>query len=290
MGRLAWKLLISGLILLLAGLAWRGDLDTLGHEYTQAGLTRALITFGVARGLNGVISVAQGTEVAIEPAGVGVTLAPGQILDPLNDLVERFSWIMLASATSLGIQQMLLTIMAWPGLTLLLAGLLVATLALLWWPRPVSTGLRAAVYRSVLIALILRFTIPLIAIGNELLYDAFLEPQYAASQAHLKRSAEVIDAANQPPEAIAATPPSPPSFSTWLEGARRAYDSAAEAMNVERRLGDFTRAAADISKHAINLIVVFVLQTILLPLLYLWLMAQAIKAVFRARFSPQPRA
>jgi hypothetical protein len=283
--RLGWKLLISFLAVVLVVLAWRGMVDDLGRDYTQAGLSRALITFGIARGLNGVISVAQGTEVAIEPAGIGVVLAPGQILDPINDLVERFSWIMLASATSLGIQQVLLKVMAWPGLTLLLAALLASMLAVLWWPRPILISLKRTIYRLALLMTILRFAIPLIAIGNELLYHAFLEPQYSDSRAQLEQSVEAIGAINQQ----SATPsPETPSTS-WLDSAKRAYASAADSVNVERRIEAFKLAAADISEHAINLIVVFILQTILFPLLFLWLMLQALKAVIRAQFGFERR-
>lgn len=278
MWRLGWKLILSLLILLLAVLAWRGVVDDLGRDYTQAGLARALLTFGVARGLNGVISVAQGTEVAIEPVGIGVVLAPGQILDPVNDLVERFSWIMLASATSLGMQKVLLEIMAWPGLTLVLGALLAATLILVWWPRPLAGGIARVIYRLALVLLILRFAIPLIAIGNELLYDVFLEPQYSASRAQLEQTVDVIGDINRQ-----AVPPTDAETSTsWLDSAKRAYASAADAMNVERRIESFRQAAADVSEHAINLIVVFVLQTILFPLLFLWLMLHAIKAAIRA--------
>jgi len=283
--RIGWKLLLSCLAVALVVLAWRGMVDDLGRDYTQAGLSRALITFGSARGLNGVISVAQGTEIAIEPAGIGVVLAPGQILDPINDLVERFSWIMLASATSLGIQQVLLKVMAWPGLTLLLAVLLAATLVLLWWPRAVATGIRRWVYRLALLLTILRFAIPLIAIGNELLYTAFLEPQYSDSRAQLEQSVETIGAINQQSAAPSSEAPS----SSWLESAKRAYASAADTVNVERRIEAFKLAAADISEHAINLIVVFILQTILFPLLFLWLMLQALKAVIRTQFGLERR-
>ena len=285
MWRLIWKLFLSSLALLLVLLAARGMVDDLGRDYTQAGLSRALITFGIARGLNGVISVAQGTEVAIEPAGVGVVLAPGQILDPINDLVERFSWIMLASATSLGIQQVLLRVMAWPGLTLLLAVLLAAMLGMLWWPRPVAAAIKRTVYRLALVMTILRFAIPLIAIGNELLYNAFLEPQYSDSRAQLEQSVDAIGNINRQ----AAPLPDSDSTSSWLDSAKRAYASAADAMNVERRIEAFKLAAADISEHAINLIVVFVLQTILFPLLFLWLMVQALKAVIRAQFGFERR-
>lgn len=283
MWRLSWKVLLSGLALVVVLLAWRGLVDDLGRDYTQAGVTRALVTFGVARGLNGVISVAQGTEIAIEPAGIGVVLAPGQILDPINDLVERFSWIMLASATSLGIQQVLLKVMAWPGLSLLLAVSLMTALVLLWWPRPVEIRLRRSIYRLALGLTILRFAIPLIAIGNELLYDAFLEPQYSASRGQLEMSVEAISDLNRQ-----TVPPATSEAPSWLDSAKRAYASAADAVNVERRIEAFKLAVADVSEHAINLIVVFVLQTILFPLLFLWLMVQALKAVLQARFGLEP--
>jgi hypothetical protein len=280
MWRFGWKLFLSFAILLLAVLAWRGVVDDLGRDYTQAGLARALLTFGVARGLNGVISVAQGTEVAIEPVGIGVVLAPGQILDPVNDLVERFSWIMLASATSLGMQKVVLEIMAWPGLTLVLGGLLAAALILLWWPQPVAEGVARTIYRLALTLLILRFAIPLIAIGSELLYGVFLEPQYRDSRARLERTVDAIGDMNR--EAL--PPADAGSESSWLDSARRAYATATDAMNVERRLDAFRQTAAEVSEHAINLIVVFVLQTIVFPLLFLWLMLQAVKAAIRAPF------
>ena len=103
-----------GLGLLLAALmAVTPFLDQRAVDNYESLFQRALVTFALARTLNGVISAVQGTEVAIQPAGVGVTLTPGQMLDPVNDLVERFSWVMLGATISLGIQQVLLEVSAW---------------------------------------------------------------------------------------------------------------------------------------------------------------------------------
>ena len=102
------QLAITLMLLLLMVLIQEGSLDRIGHEQTEAGFKRALLVFAVSRGLNGVISVAQGTEVAVEPVGIGLNFKPGEILDPINDLVERFSWVMLASSASFGIQRVLL--------------------------------------------------------------------------------------------------------------------------------------------------------------------------------------
>lgn len=54
-------------------------------------MARAAYTFALVRGLNGVIALIQGTEVVVSPAGMGLTLTVGEILDPINDLAERFS-------------------------------------------------------------------------------------------------------------------------------------------------------------------------------------------------------
>jgi len=94
-----------GLILVVTAVAWWPSLDAHGNATVDAAFKRALVTWAIARGLNGVLSVAQGTEVAIQPAGIGVNFAPGEILDPINDLVERFSWIMMLAASSLGVQR-----------------------------------------------------------------------------------------------------------------------------------------------------------------------------------------
>ena len=72
---------------LVIGSWWHG-LDVHAEAQVEAGLKRALIAFAVARGLNGVISVAQGTEVAIQPAGLGVVLAPGEI--PVDRIEGKF--------------------------------------------------------------------------------------------------------------------------------------------------------------------------------------------------------
>ena len=85
---LSRKWLFSILLLLVAVLAVTPIVDQRASIEYEKLFQRALITFALARTINGVISVVQGTEVALQPAGVGVTLTPGEILDPVNDLIE----------------------------------------------------------------------------------------------------------------------------------------------------------------------------------------------------------
>jgi hypothetical protein len=227
-----------------------------------------------------VISVAQGTEVAVEPVGIGVTFTPGEILDPLNDLIERFSWVVLASGTSLGIQRVLLDVTAWAWFTALAAASIAMALVLAWWPKPVSATIRRGVYRLALVLIILRFSVPIIAILSEALYTQFLEPQYIESKQKLEQTAQTISSINQ--EAQQRLPGA--EEDTFVAGVKRAYASATGALDVEQHIEAFTRAAADVSEYALNLIVVFIMQTILFPLLFLWVVVQLIRRAMQARF------
>lgn len=274
------QLAISLLLVLLMVLIQEGSLDRIGYEQTEAGFKRALLVFAVSRGLNGVISVAQGTEVAVEPVGIGLNFKPGEILDPINDLVERFSWVMLASSASFGIQRILLDVMAstWLGYAAVAAVLLL--LAIVWWPRGRRIGqIVRLLSRLALALLIVRLSVSLMAIGGERFYQAFLEPQYSESRGQLELAASHIGEVND--ELQPALPKG--EGESLLDQARRVYDTATRAVDVEARMAAFNQAAANISEHAINLIVVFLMQTVLFPLFSLWLLWQLLKRILRAR-------
>ena len=75
----------AGLLLLVALLSVLPVLDQQAARNYETLFQRALVTFALARGLNGVISVAQGTEVAVEPGGMGVNFTVGEILEAHPD-------------------------------------------------------------------------------------------------------------------------------------------------------------------------------------------------------------
>ncbi|TFH23081.1 MAG: hypothetical protein E4H03_07005 [Myxococcales bacterium] len=273
-------LLATAAAVTIVAVSQLGVLDDAGRAYTEAGFERALIAYGVARGLNGVISVAQGTEVAVEPGGVGMTFKPGEILDPINDLIERFSWIVLVSGTSLGIQRVLLEVTAVPWFRLAVSILVLAYLAIEWRPGAFSIRHRRMVRTLAAVLVIVRFAIPIIAIAGEALYEAFLEPQYTESTQNLEETAAVIRGASDEPVG-----PTVNEDSSMLTSALRAYRSARDAVDFDARIAVLKEAASDVGEYTIDLIVVFVLQTILFPLLFLWTTLQLLKRCTRAASS-----
>jgi hypothetical protein len=56
-------------------------------------------------------------------------------------------------------------------------------------------------------------------------------------------------------------------------------DDSLESMNVKQRLDDLRARVSNASEHIVDLIVIFVLQTILLPLAFLWIIVQALKGL-----------
>lgn len=265
------KILLTLLSVAVLAASWTGLLDEVGRDSAQDAFARALVTFAVARTLNGVISVAQGTEVAVEPAGVGVNFAPGQMLDPINDLVERFSSVMLVATSALGAQNILLRVSGWWGMNLLVSVAAIGLLLALW-VSAVSPAWRERAYRFALVAIAFRFAVPLAIIVTGLFFDTFLESEHAAATEALRHtSAEISEISERtaPPEA---------AVDQTLLGRLGAFiDDSIGTVDVREKLERFREGLSQASEHIINLIVIFVLQTIVVPIAFLWLLAQGLK-------------
>ena len=252
------------MVLLLTLLAFVSNADELGSSHVDSALSRALLAFAIARGLNGVISVAQGTEIAIQPAGVGVNFTPGEILDPINDLVEQFSWIMLLSSSSLGVQKVLLSMSAWHGLFFAVA-VCGVMLALTYCVKALGQWRKVAT-RLFLFSLILRFMMPSVIVANDWVYRNFLEQDYQQASISLEQAREAIGDINSQVRPIEEA-----VEEGFFDRARRVYRDAVEQVDIDRRLEEYRVAAETISENTIKLVVVFLLQSVVFPLIFLFI-------------------
>lgn len=261
------------LVALLVAVSSVTTVDRAAQQDFESLFHRALITFALARTLNGVISVVQGTELALQPAGVGLTLTPGEVLDPVNDLIERFSWIMLAATLSLGVQQVLLDIGQWWGTRLIVALLALGWLMMrLWRGRGRGELLEQTLLRALLLVLFVRFAVPLALIANEAVYEQFLETRYQESTRVIETAGAEIQEANESVESIAGE-----SDGNLFNSLGRAIDSTRESLDIRKKLVLIKDRATDVIEHLIQLSVVFILQTGILPLAFLWLLVHMVK-------------
>ncbi len=66
----------------------------------------------------------------------------------------------------------------------------------------------------------------------------------------------------------------------------RALDSAREMLDIRRCVEYIKDRAADVVEHLIQLSVGFILQTGVLPIVFLWLFLQLLKRLFRGEWLP----
>lgn len=248
---MARKLSLTLALLAMATLAITRPLDDLASATLSDSLRKSLATYAVTRGLNAVISVAQGTEVALQPAGIGVTLTVGEVLDPLNDLVERFSWVVLAAAASLGIQRLLVDLFSTEianVFTVIAALWLIATL---WQPSPAPRFSR----RLGMGILCARFTVTLVVVATGYIDEHFLSARQDASLSHLEATHNTL-------ETTAAEPATTTGAPSLLER----ITSMGQAVDPRPRLAYLRRCVEASVEEIVSMIAVFILQTLLLPL------------------------
>lgn len=297
LGRVALILAVA----VMVACSWLRPLDSRANEQIDAGLQRALISFATARALNGVISLAQGTEVTAQFIG-GINLSIGEILDPVNDLVEQFSDLMLIASIAFGIQKMLLSIGSYTLISLLLTTTAVIWSVFLFRQRRCPSLLS----KLFVVLLMTRFAIPVVAIGSDLVFKEFMAKEYQSSQQAVANASGVNGKIEQPATAepaAAAAEPEKKSMFDKLKGIfgkpAAAQPAAAAPQNPQNKsmiekikewwskgtdskssLDNLRQSVEETTKHIINLMVIFVLQTLIIPVVLLWILYILARGLF----------
>ncbi len=263
-------------------------IDEQSTTYVDDAFERALITFGLARATNAVISLMQGTELDIQPWGVGVTLSIGEVLDPVNDMVERFSWVMMVSLMSLGIQKFLIEISPWLSVQLLLACGVILIGAGAWPFRHVKYNLSMLGRRIVFVALVVRFCIPCVAYINNQVYDYFLDHKYLVAKAEVEvgnRELRELSTLSAQVEGVKAQEAKREEEGFFAKS-KELLGQVKESLDIEqwqRVMEEKFEAVKDKSSRMVRsfleLMTVFFLNTILLPIGFLWGLVRLLRIV-----------
>lgn len=269
----SFKQIALPLIFIVAAfLSFNKSLDSYGEQYTEQLMERSLTAFAIARGLNGLISVVQNTEVAMQPAGVGLTLSPGEILDPVNDLIERFSVVMLITASAAGVQTLLLKLGAWPLFSGLLALFLLAVSTYLIFNKKKNPAVNNNLIKIAAFLIIVRFAAPAMALSSELLYQGLLEQDYVAASQELENITQEIEQTETQQEVNT-------SEKDLIDQAKEWLDSSVKQLDVAEKIAAYKKSAELASRNVINLITIFIVQTLLFPLLFLWALIKLCKLI-----------
>jgi tetratricopeptide (TPR) repeat protein len=185
----------------LTAVAWWGAFDTLSADYIDQALVAAGVIYATARGINALVSVLQGTELDV----VMLTFSIGELLDPVNDLIERFSDIMLIALGSLAMQKILLGMVSHRIFNWLLTGLALATGAAL---LAKSRKLYPLLLRSFAVMVFLRFSLGLVVLTNNWVDIYFLSAEDMRRHAAMEnfegelRQLSAVSGMNRPPDDV----------------------------------------------------------------------------------------
>lgn len=279
--------------LVIAVCAWLPAIQNMANSQVDAGLKRALITFASARALNAVISVVQGTEFSVQPLGVGLTLTLGQVLDPINDLVEQFSSLMLVASVAFGIQKMLLIVGAHWLISALVTAFAFIWAALVWWDRSPPW-----MSRVILVLVMIRFAIPVITIGSDFAFQQLMTKDYTESQRILDISAEEVKGMRpQTPiggkavdSTIESVPDAQPDSGeanetdatkkpSWRDRLKKLFGGKLPSVGID--YDGIKKSLASVPERVITLIVIFLAQTIIIPLVLTWALYVVVRGTVR---------
>ncbi len=238
---------VIGLYLFLALLSFM-LLERRGNDYLDRALLKATASYGLARGLNGVVTVIKESSISAGMV-VGGTIAIGQILDPVNDLIERFSWVMMLSIISIGTQKLLMAIGLKAGIMVFLAALPFVLIG-----QRDGYIMRLG-YKLVLLAIVVQVVLPIMTTVGSFVSTGYLQERYLQAE----NAIAVTQKAMQDEYAV--------DDSKWYEK----YDPRKILANIKVQ-------AAELTDHVVELIVIFSFETVVLPLVTLWGLLQVLNA------------
>jgi len=286
------KLFVVIVSIFIIGLSFLIDIDAKGEKIVDDSLENAVKVFAVAKGLNAAISLAQGTEIT--PAGQ-ITITVGEVLDPINDMVEQFSWIMLASITSLGIQKILLNFVTGDIFTFLVVTSIIIVNIWMFSRFSHDTKLRGIFFKITIILVFLRFSIPIMSILNSYVYETYVKSDYniEKSQILIEKSTNDINSITNTTivEKKVVINPSTTNkdfVSSFVNKTKELYNSTIDTISnafdldyYKSKINQYKNATEKTSDDIINLIIAFTFKTMFFPLVFLFLLYQLLRSVFR---------
>lgn len=267
-------ILLSIVLFLSSGLQIPG-LDSTADSYFKDSITKAGVSYGVCRVINATVSVIQQSSVQLEPAGIGLSLAVGQIADPINDMVERLSNILVMSIASLGVQELAYEI----SITIvpqILAVLLLLLSVLVWFKITRVLKLQRILMSVMVIASIARFCLPISSMANEFLQETFFEDKIIEANEKLTASTADIDKLED------VTVPKLDGFiGTIGNSASYIKEKSVDFKNtIQVIIENKSVIIENLLRLTFLYLGIFVIQVLVLPLLIFWFLMRIVNSLF----------
>lgn len=258
------KTLHSLLIVLLVVIALSTVIDRTAHEAINQSLSSALITFGTASLLDSLISMFKSVELSIGFASFDV----GQMLNSISDMLDLFKHTMALALASLSLQKFLLVTMSsklFNFLILLSGGALLLTL----WVPPLSLY-RSKATQTFKVLIIIRFSV-IASVSLSLGADhLFISDSIKENESQATELSQSISQKMEVLTSLSENTPNNESDSGFIVGMSQKWNNVKSTVSGPSYLiTDVLDSIDSAMIKFINLMMLFVLKTIILPLLFL---------------------
>lgn len=150
-------------------------LDKKGNEYYENAMLRMTTTYISLAAANAVVSVIKDSHIDLPV----VTIAAGQVLDPVDDIVETASSFLFTMIAAFGSAKILIEVI---GSGAFMAIAVVSVLTVLCMYLLPKTGAAFFLGKTVLFLVLLRFMLPVNGIVSQTVHDAFTNKRLAAAR------------------------------------------------------------------------------------------------------------
>ncbi|WP_198012347.1 hypothetical protein [Desulfosarcina sp. BuS5] len=250
-------------------------LDTATEVYFREAITKAGVAYATCRVVNAAVSIVKDSTLQLEPAGVGVSLAVGQALDPIDDMTERLSDVLVMAITSLGVQKLAYEIsvsLVPPILSMFLLSLSI----MIWFENERLNSFQKIIMRFLLLIVIARFCLPISSMANEFVHKHFFADQISVANKELAIGIVELDKLKD--------------FSLpEIDGVLGTIENSTSFL--QRKSIEFKNAIAatvsnmgaiieNLLKLTFLYVGIFLIQVIILPLLSFWFLVKIVNPLF----------
>jgi hypothetical protein len=198
-------------------------------------------------------------------------------------MVERFSWVMLFATVSLGIQKLLLVLSVKLFLQAALIVSVGVTLLFIWIKKMQHSVFLGFSFKVLILLFLLRFGAILFVYSSEFLYNSLLQTQYQSSSVVIEKTMTQLEEIEHKNKTIVENKKESGIFGSMSSK----YNEIMESFNISKELEALSNNIEDASRNIIHLITIFIVQSVVMPLLFLWFLLSAVRWLFRTKFDNQ---
>ena len=274
MGLTAAGIMVAIVLFYFPGITLPG-LDDGTDRYFETSITKAGLTYATCRVINASVSVIKESELHLEPGGIGVSLAIGQVLDPIDDMTERLSDVLVTAITSLGIQKLAYEISVSAVPPILSICLLILSV-LLWIPGERMLSYQKMTLRFVILLLVARFCLPMSSFANEMVHAHFFSEKIAVAKTELSKGFRELERLKE------FSLPETDGVIDTIQNSKSLLER--KAKELKDALTAMANSMGAIVENLLSLtflyVGIFLIQVIILPILVFWILVKIANGLF----------